>query len=156
MRAPPSLRLPLALLLLFLAGCASEPRVKEAPTAPTPPPQRPREETRGDCNRFCEIIAQCAAKGHREKYARRLCRTARCETGQKCTGDIESPNGRYRGAFQFAAATWLEKCDRVFARRGMEECRPFEGAYDLCCATVCAAEIFAHGGSRNWPTCGRR
>lgn len=134
-------RLVIAVAVLFLGGCASYAR---------------RNPTPGDCGVFCRTIAACAARANHPKLAPVLCRTARCETGDKCTGEIESRGGRYFGPFQFGEATWAAKCEPLFARRHLDSCARGDAIFDVCCAAYCAAEIVARGGIDNWPVCGKR
>jgi hypothetical protein len=125
-------------ILLFVTGCAHAPR---------------RES--GNCASFCHEIQACAKRAHHASLGRRLCAVARCETGDKCRAELDSPRARYQGAFQFSPATWNASCEPYFERLRLEECRSGDAIHDLCCATMCAAEMVAAGGIGNWPVCGR-
>ena len=79
---------------------------------------------------------------------------ARCETGNKCISQIDSPSGKYQGPFQFSPATWKSQCVPIFSKRHIDECSGKDKIRELCCASMCAAEMIANGGSFNWPRCG--
>ena len=136
-----SKRLIVAGLVLLLPGCASVPR-RASPAA-------------GDCGDFCREIRRCAREGGHASLGARLCHIARCETGDKCIARIDSPGGHHKGPFQFITPTWDSRCPAIFLRHHIERCRGKEAIYDLCCATICAAEMVAEGGAGNWPHCGR-
>jgi hypothetical protein len=107
-----------------------------------------------DCGEFCEKIQACSKKAGHPKLGRQLCKLARCETGSKCTGDIASLNGLYFGAFQFSRQTWKSRCPLLFERLKMaDQCSGDDAIYDVCCASICSAEIIADGGANNWPVC---
>ena len=111
------------------------------------------------CDNLCDTIHTCAARIEREEHAKLLCLVAKCETGNKCKSKIRSPNGKYKGAFQFLPRTWKSLCVPMFKKRKITSCLGKDGSYDSCCATMCAAEIVAtqaNGGLRNWPHCGKR
>jgi hypothetical protein len=111
------------------------------------------------CTGFCGKIQACAKKDGHEELGELLCAIARCETGDKCTGQINSSGARYRGAFQFSTRTWRSQCGPIFRAKKMKSCELKKSMYDLNCATVCSAEIISsgvNGGIRNWPACGRK
>lgn len=166
MQSPRSLRTLTCLAILSalsgaMGGCSSAPKKHgETPAAsvsksekPTPPALSPR------CESFCETIRSCAKKDGHEELAQLMCSIARCETGDKCTGRIDSPKRRYRGAFQFSPRTWHGLCGPVFARKKLPACKPSKSMYDVCCASDCTAEILSKpvgNGLGNWPVCGKK
>src|ERR1041385_219175 len=120
-------------LLLLLAACASTPRRTEP--------------THGGCGDFCDEIRRCARKAGHPGLGKRLCHIAECETGNKCVAHIDSPGGHHKGPFQFITPTWESQCPPVFARHHIDGCGGRDAIYDLCCASICAAEIVAGGGA---------
>lgn len=150
----------MVLLLVVGAGCSSSPkRPSESPAPnahaekPAAPPKKP-QKVPPQCGSFCETIHACAAKAGHGDLGDLLCDIARCETGDKCTGKINSPNARYRGAFQFSPRTWRTQCGPVFRELRFPACQDKRGIHDVCCSTICSAELVSRGGIGNWPTCG--
>ncbi len=144
----------------LLSSCATRP---PAPQAPTPAPQvnsglRPSDHPYhpGNCGEFCGVIHVCAAMADHEDLSQTLCGISRCETGDKCRGNLDSPTGRFRGPFQFLPQTWNAQCKPIFAQKHFADCTKKGAIHDTCCATICAAEIVAQGGLANWPSCGKR
>jgi hypothetical protein len=126
-----------SLLVLGLAGCASTPK------------NAVRDK---QCGRFCAELDSCLGSKYDDGLKERLCEVARCESG--CRAKIVSPAG-YVGAFQFARATWTSLCGPVFTAQGLDRCKPTSARDDLCCASTCAAAMFARGDGGHWPNCGR-
>jgi hypothetical protein len=157
------------LALLLLAGCASTPK-KSPPATAAPAPGKtakgaiPGEgeeepefpDPQGDCRKFCDIIKTCATRAKHPKLASLLCRIARCETGGKCTGMLDSKRQLYMGPFQYNEVTWRERCLPLFERKQLDECAGDDAIYDVCCATICAADMIGKGGIAQWPRCGKR
>jgi hypothetical protein len=138
--------------LLFLASCAHPPREGRRASRQAAP-SSPR------CGEFCETIQSCAAKADHADLGPLLCGIARCETGNKCVGRITSPNGLYRGPFQFVSSTWTSLCYPIFSRKGVRGCSSASAMHDTCCSSICAAEMIAtrsNGGLRNWPVCSKK
>lgn len=128
------------LIFLFIFGCAT-------------PQKREARET-GNCRAFDETIHTCAKESGHPKLFSTLRKIARCETGNKCIGHIDSPNGLYHGAFQFAPLTWENQCEPFFKERNIEKCENENSIYDICCSAICTSQIISRGGIGNWPTCG--
>lgn len=140
-------RVGLLSLVAACVGCAHRPS-RESTAFPT--------FHAGNCAEFCEVIQSCASMTHHEELAGKLCRISRCETGNKCRGNLDSPNGLFHGPFQFLPATWNSQCHPIFSRRHLTRCLGRKAIQDTCCATICAAEMVARGGIGNWPVCGHR
>src|SRR3954470_18343341 len=66
------------------------------------------------CAPFEKEIRACAVRSKHKRLSGLLARIARCETGNKCTGQIDSPNGLYHGPFQYATGTWDSVCRPIF------------------------------------------
>lgn len=141
--------LPLLLLGALLAASALHASAK----APKGSQYRER------CGEMCQQIETCAAKVKRQDLSKFLCHMATCEVGKLCRAkEIRSPNGLFRGPFQFTTGTWRSICQPLFKRDAIDGCSGAKSIYDPCCATMCAAEIVAHdlnGGLKNWPICSK-
>ncbi|MBS1961778.1 MAG: transglycosylase family protein [Bdellovibrionales bacterium] len=129
------------LLATVLAGCSSAPKRPEG-----------RASESRQCGEFCRKLDACLGGEFDDALKDRMCELARCESG--CRPRVRAAAG-YEGAFQFASGTWRAVCGPIFARRGLERCRPTDARNDLCCAAVCTAEMFSAGGAGHWPVCGR-
>lgn len=130
-----------ALALAAFAGCASAPKRAGGAAADT-----------RQCGEFCRKLDACLGSEFDEALKTKLCELARCESG--CRARVRAAAG-YEGAYQYAARTWRGVCGPIFDRRGLDHCRGEDARNDLCCASVCAAEMIAEGGIRHWPTCGK-
>jgi hypothetical protein len=148
--------LPFVLALFFVSGCASKPKRHEETTPVATHEIAPRATLPPQCENFCEKIHSCAKKAGHEELGDLMCGIARCETGDKCIGHLDSSRRRYRGAFQFSPRTWRSLCGPVFTRLKVPVCRTSKSMYDICCASMCTAEVIAQGGIGNWPVCGER
>jgi hypothetical protein len=71
-----------------------------------------------------------------------LAKIAACESGGDPT--IVSPDGRYRGKYQFTRATW-----RAMGGSG-DPAKADEATQDAM-----AAKLYAQRGAAPWPVCGR-
>jgi hypothetical protein len=129
----------LVVALLFLEACASR------------KPQVP-----ASCGNFCSTIDRCAKESGHVDLSEKLCTIARCETGDKCRGHITSGSSMYHGPFQYSERTWNASCPAIFKRKGFNSCLREGSMNDVCCATICAAEMIDKGGIGNWPVCGKR
>jgi hypothetical protein len=134
---PITIRLSIVVLSIGIAGCASAPKDRAQDA---------------QCGKFCDDLSRCLGNEYDDDLKERLCEMARCESG--CRARIKSPAG-YVGAFQFAKRTWTGVCGPIFARKGLNRCRPVESRNDLCCAAACTAEMVARGDGGHWPNCGR-
>ena len=111
------------------------------------------------CDDLCGRIEACSALVDHADLSNLLCRVARCETGETCKKDMRSPNGIYRGPFQFSRRTWRVICSPMFKAKKIKGCAGKEAISEPCCATMCVAEMVAenlNGGLKNWPACGRK
>jgi hypothetical protein len=154
-----AVQIALLVALLGLSACASKPKRNNVPVgAPSGHeiPAQPEAKLSPRCEGFCKTIRGCAAKAGHEDLADLMCGIARCETGNKCTGPINSPGRRYRGAFQFSPRSWRGLCGPVFTRKKLPGCKPGKSMYDVCCASICTAELLSQGGIGNWPACGKK
>lgn len=151
----------LPLAISMISGCATAPPSPEAPShekaVPTVKPTEKRKTSPlpRRCKGMCAEIDRCAAESGHSDLSQRLCELARCETGDKCFSRIRSPNGRYRGVFQFSKRTWRSQCGPIFRRKNIKACAGPKAIFETCCSTICAAELIAAGGIGNWPTCGQ-
>ena len=75
------------------------------------------------------------------RLPRILRRIAKCESGGDPTA--VSPNGRYRGKFQFTRATW-----RALGGRGDP------AAADEATQDRLALKLYRRSGTAPWPSCG--
>jgi hypothetical protein len=147
------------LCIASLSGCASRPVKYDGAAEPAvgaEKPGVPKEELSPRCESFCGTIRICAEKNGHEDLSELMCGIARCETGDKCSGRIDSLRRRYRGAFQFSPRTWRSLCGPIFDRINRRACKPSRSIYDICCASECAAEILSRDGIGNWPACGKK
>jgi hypothetical protein len=105
------------------------------------------------CGSFCERIDECLGDSYDDDLKNKLCDMARCESG--CRANAKSPAG-YVGPYQFAAKSWKYLCYPVFEKKAlMGRCGSTGAMRDVCCSSICTAEVVSQGRSGHWPNCGR-
>ena len=98
----------IALTTLFLAGCATAPKNQHPPNSAVEALSGiSKSDSSPSCDAFCKTITACATEAGHPTLADRLCKIARCETGDKCRGRLVSPTRKYKGPFQFSGAGGL-------------------------------------------------
>ena len=133
---------------------------REVAQSPNTPPLSPLPPAIpgpvGECSVFDHEIREAARESGHPEWSEKLVALAHCESGKACGKKVRSPRGRYRGAFQFAPATWRIQCVPRFRDQGRVECARPEAVDQARCAALCVAQIVATSGWSSWPHCSRK
>jgi resuscitation-promoting factor RpfB len=87
-------------------------------------------------------VTHGSAKGGKVKLPRALVRIAECESGGDPTA--VSPDGQYRGKYQFLRSTW-----KRWGGRGSDPAKASESHQDRV-----ALKLYRARGASSWPSCG--
>jgi Transglycosylase-like domain/Putative peptidoglycan binding domain len=91
---------------------------------------------------FARSSVNHGSKGSKVKVPRALAKIAECESGGDPTA--VSPDGQYRGKYQFMRSTW-----KRWGGRGSDPAKAAESHQDRV-----ALKLYRARGADSWPTCG--